>query len=153
MFGLFKIQHLNCSLKILRAAFKFGRRVQYTLRRKMLKPPIPRLPAILIVLWKTGSINTMYGVPPWRHFQGRTRGNSNTRFFTLKGITYAWFFIYYLSYVYVVSYLAWCDWLCFIIFHTHMECICRWKFIKNKTIRKMKQAYNKGKTRSIILKR
>ncbi len=30
----------------LRAAFKFGRRVHFALRRKMLKPPIARLPAI-----------------------------------------------------------------------------------------------------------
>ncbi len=33
-------------LTILRAAFKFGRRVHFALRRKMLKPPIARLPAI-----------------------------------------------------------------------------------------------------------
>ncbi len=34
------------SLKvILRAAFKFGRRVHFALRRKLLKPPIARLPA------------------------------------------------------------------------------------------------------------
>ncbi len=32
---------------ILRAAFKFGRRVHFSLRRKMRKPPITRLPAIL----------------------------------------------------------------------------------------------------------
>ncbi len=31
-----------------RAAFKFGRRVHFALRRQMLKPPIARLPAILI---------------------------------------------------------------------------------------------------------
>ncbi len=31
----------------LRAAFKFGRRVHFALRRKMRKPPIARLPAIL----------------------------------------------------------------------------------------------------------
>ncbi len=29
-----------------RAAFKFGRRVHFALRRKMLNPPIARLPAI-----------------------------------------------------------------------------------------------------------
>ncbi len=34
--------------------------------------------------WKTGPINTMYGVPPQAHLQGQTRDNSNTRFFTLK---------------------------------------------------------------------
>ncbi len=28
--------------------------------------------------------------------------------------------------------LVWRDLLCFIIFHSHVECICRWKFIKNK---------------------
>ncbi len=33
-------------LVILRAAFKFGRRVNFALRRKMLNPPIARLPAI-----------------------------------------------------------------------------------------------------------
>ncbi len=32
---------------ILRAAFKFGRRVHFALRRKMRKPPITRVPAIL----------------------------------------------------------------------------------------------------------
>ncbi len=37
--------------------------------------------------------------------------------------------------------------------HTHMECICRWKFIKNKKTQKMMHVYNKGKTRLIILKR
>ncbi len=31
-----------------RAAFKFGRRVRFALRRKMLKPRIARLPAILV---------------------------------------------------------------------------------------------------------
>ncbi len=33
-------------------------------------------------------------------------------------------FLYQL-YIYIVSYLAWRDSLCFIIFHTHVECICR----------------------------
>ncbi len=36
----------NLNLKILGAAFKFARRVHFALRRKMLKPPIARLPAI-----------------------------------------------------------------------------------------------------------
>ncbi len=31
---------------LFRAAFKFGRRVHFALRRKMLKPPIVHLPAI-----------------------------------------------------------------------------------------------------------
>ncbi len=31
---------------IMRTAFKFGRRVHFALRRKMLKPPIAHLPAI-----------------------------------------------------------------------------------------------------------
>ncbi len=43
---------------------------------------------VLLVLWKTGPINTMYGVPPRGHLQGQTRDNSNTRFFTLKRNTY-----------------------------------------------------------------
>ncbi len=34
-----------------------------------------------------------------------------------------------------------------------MECVCRWKFTKNKKTRKMKHAYNKDKTRLNILKR
>ncbi len=33
-------------IKYVRTAFKFGRRVHFALRRKMLKPPIARLPAI-----------------------------------------------------------------------------------------------------------
>ncbi len=33
-------------VKFLRAAFKFGRRVQFAPRRKMLNPPMARLPAI-----------------------------------------------------------------------------------------------------------
>ncbi len=41
----------------------------------------------------------------------------------------------------------------FVIFHTHMECICRWKFIKNKKTGKMKHSYNKDKTHYTILKR
>ncbi len=49
------IQHTPCEvlcqmpdsyLPALRAAFKFGRRVHFALRRKMLNPPIARLPAI-----------------------------------------------------------------------------------------------------------
>ncbi len=95
----------------------------------------------------------MYGVPPQGHLQGQTRDNSNTRFSTLKRNTYTCFLIYYLSYICVVSYIVWKDLLLFIIFHTHMECLCRWKFIKNKKTGKMKHAYNKDKTRSIILKR
>ncbi len=35
------IEYLNT----LRAVFKFGRRVHFVLRRKMLNPPIARLPA------------------------------------------------------------------------------------------------------------
>ncbi len=35
------------ALPILRAAFKFGRGVHFALRRKMRKPPISRVPAIL----------------------------------------------------------------------------------------------------------
>ncbi len=87
---------------------------------------------VLVVLWKTGLINTMYGVPPQGHHQGQTRDNSNTYFFTLKGNTYTCVLIKYLSDIYVVSYLVWRSLLCSIIFHPHMECICRWKFIKNK---------------------
>ncbi len=36
----------KCISAGLSAAFKFGRRVHFALRRKMLKPPIARLPAI-----------------------------------------------------------------------------------------------------------
>ncbi len=38
---------LRLSGSFLRAAFKFGRRVHFAVRRKMRKPPITRLPAIL----------------------------------------------------------------------------------------------------------
>ncbi len=108
---------------------------------------------VLIVFWKTGPIYTMYGVPPQGHLQSQTRDNSNTRFFTLKRNTYTCVLIKYLSDIYVVSYLVWRGLLCSIIFHTHMECICRWKFIKNKKTRKKKHAYNKDKTCLIILER
>ncbi len=74
----------------------------------------------------------MYGVPPKGHLQGQTRDNSNTHFFTLKRNTYTCVLMKYLSDIYVVSYLVRKGLLCLIIFHTHMECICRWKFIKNK---------------------
>ncbi len=37
-----------------------------------------------IVLWKTGPINTVYGVSPRSHLQGQTRDNSNTRFYHTK---------------------------------------------------------------------
>ncbi len=53
-------------------------------------------------------------------------------FFTVKRNIYTCVLIYYLSNIHVVSYLVWTDLLCCIIFHTHTECICRWKFIKNK---------------------
>ncbi len=54
--------------------------------------------------------------------------------------------------IYVVIYIVWRDLLCLIIFHTHMECIFHWKFIKYKKTRKLKHAYNKDTTHSIILK-
>ncbi len=41
---------VNSKLAFFRAAFKFSRRVHVALRRKMLKPPIARLPAILLDL-------------------------------------------------------------------------------------------------------
>ncbi len=48
-------------------------------------PPCPTLfKQILIVLWKAGPINTVYGVPPRGHLQGQTRNYSNTRFFHIK---------------------------------------------------------------------
>ncbi len=73
---------------------------------------------------------------PRGHLQGQTRENSNMRFFTLKSNTYTCVLIYYPSYIYVVSYLVWRGLLCFIILQTNMECICRWKFIKNKKLEK-----------------
>ncbi len=74
----------------------------------------------------------MYGVPPRGHLHGQNRDNSNTRFFTLKRNTYTRVLIEYLLYIYVLSYLVWKDLLCLVIFHTRMECISRWKFMKNK---------------------
>ncbi len=90
----------------------------------------------------------MYGVPPRGHFQGQTRDNSNTRIFTLKRNIYTCVLMQYLSYIHVISYLVWRSLLCFIIFHTHMKCTRRWKFIKNKKTRKMKHAYNKENSHS-----
>ncbi len=58
----------------LRAAFKFGRRVYFALRRKMRKPPITRVPAILNgptnrPSWKTDSIYSdivkRWSTRPW----------------------------------------------------------------------------------------
>ncbi len=51
----------NHTIFFLRAAFKFGRGVHFALRRKMRKPPISRVPAILNGLtnrpsWKTDNI-------------------------------------------------------------------------------------------------
>ncbi len=81
----------------------------------------------------------MYGIPPRGHLQGQTRDNSNTRFFHTKKEhihmrSYIIFvvYIYIYIYIYVISYLVLRGVLCVIIFHTHMECICRGKFIKNK---------------------
>ncbi len=37
-----------------------------------------------------------------------------------------------------------------IILKRILECICPWKFIKNKKMQKMKHAYNKDKTHLII---
>ncbi len=74
----------------------------------------------------------MHGVPPRGHFQGQTRDNSNTRFFhTKKEHIYMCSYIISVIYIYIVLYLVWRGLFCFIIFHTPMECICRWKFIKN----------------------
>ncbi len=42
---------------------------------------------VLVVLRKTGTINTMYGVPPRGHLQGQTRDNSNPRFSHYKIIS------------------------------------------------------------------
>ncbi len=92
----------------------------------------------------------MYGV----HLQGQTRDNSNTRFFHTKK-----------EHIHTCSYIISVVYICHIIPclkgfalfyhipHTHLERICRWKCIKNKKTRKMKHAYNKDKTRLIILKR
>ncbi len=89
----------------------------------------------------------------------RSTSRSNSRLFkhaffhTNKEQIYMCSYKVSVGYIYVVSYLVWRGLLCSIIFHTHMKCICRWKFIKNKKTRKMKHAYNKDKARSIILKR
>ncbi len=48
-----------------------------------------------------------YGVPPRGHLQGQTRDSSNTRIFTLKRNIYTCVLIWYLSFIYVVSYLVW----------------------------------------------
>ncbi len=78
----------------------------------------------------------MYGVPPQGHLQGQTRNNSNMRFFQTKKEH-----IDMCSYIIFVVYM--CRIICclkgFTLFyhiHTHMECTCRWIFIKNKQTRK-----------------
>ncbi len=53
--------------------------------------------------------------------------------------------------IHVVSYLVWKSSLCFIIFHTKMKCICRWKLITNKKTGQMRYAYNKDSTILIIV--
>ncbi len=45
IWGDFPVEKLRLKMPT-RAAFKFGRRVHFPLRRKTLKPPIARLPAI-----------------------------------------------------------------------------------------------------------
>ncbi len=54
---LYRISYINIFSKLyiffvlfFRAAFKFGRRVHFALRRKMLKSPIARLPAISLYI-------------------------------------------------------------------------------------------------------
>ncbi len=89
---------------------------------------------------------------PRGHLQGQTRDNSNTRFFHTKQEQ-----IYMCSYIISVVYMCRIisclkGFVMFIIFHTYMECICRWKFIKNKKNAKMKHSYDKDKTCLIILK-
>ncbi len=44
----FKFERFRAKQIHFRAAFKFGRRVHFALRRKMLKSPIARLPAIFM---------------------------------------------------------------------------------------------------------
>ncbi len=72
------------------------------------------------------------GYPPRGHLQGQTRDNSNTRFFRTKT-----------EHIYMCSYIISAVHTCrnisclkgftfFIIFHTHMNGTCCWKFIKNK---------------------
>ncbi len=44
--GVYRAQTCYSGSSYSRAAFKFGRHVHFALRRKMLKPPLARLPAI-----------------------------------------------------------------------------------------------------------
>ncbi len=74
--------HLRIFLYILRAAFKLGRRVHFGLRRKMRKPPITRVPAILNGLtnrpsWKTDSIyaDIVRHGHEWLHFRSIQSSN------------------------------------------------------------------------------
>ncbi len=96
----------------------------------------------------------MYGVPPRGHLQGQTCDNSNTRFFHTKK-KHKYMCSYIISVVYICRIMPYMkDFALFYhIPHTHTECICRWKCIKNKKSKKMKHAYNKDNFFKIIMKR
>ncbi len=73
----------------------------------------------------------MYGVPPRGHLQGQTRDNSHAFFHTKKEHIDMCSYIISVAYIcHIISCLK--GFALFIIFHTYMECICRWKCIKNK---------------------
>ncbi len=83
---------------------------------------------------------------PQGHLQGQTRDNSNTRFFTLN--------IYNICRIYV-SYHMLFEEINFVLSNfTHIwNAHVAGNLLKIKKTRKMKHAYNKDKTGSIILKR
>ncbi len=58
-----------------RAAFKFGRRVHFALRRQMLKLPIARLPAILLyfIYRPSGETDVFMKQPSSEHRHGPAR--------------------------------------------------------------------------------
>ncbi len=89
------------------------------------------------VKWKTGPINTMYGVPHEVTFKVKLAIIQTRVFFTLKRNTYGCVLIQYLSYIYVQSYL-----------------VCRWKCLKYKKREKWSMHTTKDKRwRFMILNR
>ncbi len=91
----------------------------------------------------------MFGVLP----RGQTRDNSNTRFCTLKRNTYMCSYIISVVYLYIYPIISCLKGfaLFYHIQHTWNAYVARSLLeIKNG---KMKHAYNKDKTRLIILKR
>ncbi len=89
----------------------------------------------------------MHWVPPQWHLQCQTRVFSH-----FKG-THVHVFFYNICRRNMFCHILFEGTDFVLSYSTHMECIHRWNFFKNKKTRKMKHAFNKDKARLIILKR